>query len=108
MTLFKIIEQAHKIINTPSRFRDEILLKSQQQFQDTMKKMLPDTTEKLLAITSEYETHILKSKIIPYLSTPVQANHWQRPRFDNKPIARWILQRVFELGWKKKWHGEID
>lgn len=29
-------------------------------------------------------------------------------KIDVKPIARWVFNRVFELGWRADWHGAFD
>ena len=57
---------------------------------------------------SDDEYVILKNKIIPYLQTLSLSKYWQRSRFQHQPIASWILQRVFELGYDGVLHGDFD
>jgi hypothetical protein len=35
-------------------------------------------------------------------------DHEDFQRFDNQLARRWVLQRVFELGWRSDWFGEAD
>lgn len=52
------------------------------------------------------EQKYLFDKIIPFIK---EKNKPQgRKHFDTKPIERWIIQKVFNLGYNKDIHGEYD
>lgn len=52
------------------------------------------------------EQNYLNGEIIPFIQ---EKNKLQRRKhFDTKPIERWIIQKVFNLGYKKEIHGEYD
>lgn len=44
------------------------------------------------------------------LPKTLRANQGSRQiqKVDHGPVARWILHRVFELGWQRDWHGHFD
>lgn len=52
------------------------------------------------------EQKYLDDEIIPFIQE--KSKPQRRQHFDTKPIERWIIQKVFDLGYNKKNHGEYD
>lgn len=49
-----------------------------------------------------------KNRVAPYLISIAKSSSSQSDEMDCHAIARWILQRVFELGWSPELHGSFD
>lgn len=105
--LFKLLEQSIKIIHTPL-LGSEQLRQTQQRFQETLANDLPQAIERLLSKVSKTEAVTLINTVIPHIMINKNANNRQRNRLDYEPFIRWMLQRVFDLGWNKELHGEFD
>lgn len=61
---------------------------------------------KLKEILTEEEHIFLYDKVVPYLNSIKLSKN--RRSFDTLPIRRWIVQRVFELGFDHDLHGYFD
>jgi len=57
---------------------------------------------------SKTEYQIFKRKIYPFLKEKSELAAINFKSIQPHPIARWILKRVFKLGWSKDLHGGFD
>lgn len=80
---------------------------------EELKRMAAETCE-LFSKTiegklSEELKKIFRDRILYHLKTLNQAPRiGKNATIEPQQIARWIFRRVFELGWRKDWHGEFD
>jgi len=65
-----------------------------------------EIAKQLLDILSEEKKTIFEAEIIPHLKNPYR--RIDKPRFDLKLAQRWILKRVFDLGWTADRFGNFD
>lgn len=55
---------------------------------------------------NKHQLKIFKKHVKPYLEYSIQNK--QPNQFDLQKLARWIIKRVFELGWTKERFGKFD
>ncbi|MGS4347127.1 AVAST type 2 anti-phage system protein Avs2 [Myroides odoratus] len=71
-----------------------------------------DFYQRLLLMSEKYfdteQMAYLKYKILPYLKSINRKDNRYDNAFDTEPIKRWIVKRVFDLGYDCKLHGEYD
>jgi hypothetical protein len=108
-TSFQLIVLTIEIIYQPQT-RYEHIRVQQEKMRETFKSDLPKFVEKLSEKLSKEDGELLKTRIIPYLHAVEKAKRkgYNRRSFEAKPIGRWMAKRIFDLGWKKDWHGEYD
>jgi hypothetical protein len=104
---FKYLEKVCKYIDPP--YRGSL---SEKEFAE-FKKMTAEFFDLLVnSIESKLSTElkeIFRNKILYHLQTLNRAKKTGRQStIEPQPIARWIFRRVFDLGWRKDWHGEFD
>ncbi len=51
------------------------------------------------------QSKFLRERGVSHLRTILRTTNWQRNFFETEPIKRWIVQRVFELGYNPELHG---
>lgn len=75
-------------------------------------KILDECQEKLLELSKKEftldESDFIKNKVIPHFKNKFQENKYYRNNLYLNHIKCWIVQRVFELGYNSKIHGEYD
>jgi hypothetical protein len=76
------------------------------KFQDLTKNLITTLKSDFMKYCNENEKEIFISIIEPYIEEVL--NYKQNTIFQHQPIAKWILKRVFELGWSLKLHGNFD
>ncbi len=104
---FKALEKVCKYLDPLSKGS-----LSEDEF-SKFKKMTADFYESLVvSIESKLETEqkeIFRKRILSHLKSLNQNPKFRRhSTIEPQQIARWIFRRVFELGWRKDWHGEFD
>ena len=104
---FKNLEEISKYIDLPYRWGVD------QKEVDELKKMAVETCELFSKAIEdklpEEQKEIFRNRILYHLRTLNQAsNIGKHSSIEPQQIARWIFRRVFELGWRKDWHGEFD
>lgn len=70
--------------------------------------LLERTLEFLKKEFSDVEIEFIEKKIIPVLEKKYKKGDKYNNSIDEKPIRRWIVNRVFELGYDYKIHGSYD
>lgn len=104
---FKALEKVCKYLDPPHKGS-----LSEDEF-SRFKKMTADFYESLVvSIESKLATEqkeIFRNRILSHLKSLNQNPNFRRhSTIEPQQIARWIFRRVFELGWRKDWHGEFD
>jgi hypothetical protein len=111
-SILGLFEQSFDFVNQSDHRKNNCIVKMGQPTFDKWEIMMNETLEMTLNQLKEYlsdnDFSVFKSKIIPYLKSVSLSKDWQRSSFQYQPIARWILQRVFELGYDGELHGEFD
>ena len=79
---------------------DEILTSMEDHLSVVQKSLKTDLNDE------DYDYFI--TKVISHINDKERLNDRQRDWFDVRPIKRWIVQRVFELGYDGKLHGPFD
>lgn len=67
---------------------------------------IDEVTKQLLATLSKEKRAIFEKEIFPHFQNPHERH--EEPRFDLELAQRWILKRVFELGWTVERFGHFD
>jgi hypothetical protein len=75
-------------------------------FLEKIESSIQNCDKDIKMVFSGDEQQYLQQSIIPFLKKKNKPNC--REYFDTKPIERWIIQRVFNLGYNKDTHGEYD
>ena len=106
----KILSTYNSILKTRSNFAErkhrlnKAGLELLEQIDDLIRRVLEDMKIEF----SESETIYLEKNIIPFLEN----KHLKKDRYSSTiekgPIKRWIVNRVFELGYDYKIHGSYD
>ena len=106
----KILNTYNSILKTRSNFAErkhrlnKAGLELLEQIDDLIRRVLEDMKIEF----SESETIYLEKNIIPFLEN----KHLKKDRYSSTiekgPIKRWIVNRVFELGYDYKIHGSYD
>ena len=105
-TLFKCKEQinerkddfSYRILNKDASELNSFLEKVENSIQNCDKNI-----DELFNID---EQKYLYDEIIPFIKEKNKPQ--RRKQFNTKPIERWIIQQVFNLGYNKDIHGEYD
>lgn len=73
---------------------------------------LDEIIEKILDFTkkafNQDEFNYIENKIIPHFNSKFEESSRYKNNLSIQPIKYWIVQRVFELGYNYKIHGEYD
>lgn len=56
----------------------------------------------------DFKHYVIDRTIRDFYLGIKESTNWGNSRLDAEEIARWILQRVFELGWSAELHGVFD
>lgn len=56
----------------------------------------------------ENEREFITVRVVPYLESKMRTQRGSRQAFETGPCKRWIVRRVFELGYDVNLHGEFD
>jgi len=109
VTLFKKYEEMHVRYTKNVPRAKEILGEEKYAFHISV---IEDFYQRLLLMSEKYfdtqQMAYLKYKILPYLKTINRKDNRYDNAFDTEPIKRWIVKRVFDLGYDCKLHGEYD
>lgn len=102
---FKVIEHEFVVNHDKYQGHDETTrAKLLGQVQEAIVKISEDLRKFLTKKQFDY----IKLKLAPHHLALSDAGNWQRNVFDTQPIKRWIVQRVFELGYDSTIHGEYE
>ena len=82
-----------KISVAVGRKKDEEVKQSIEKFKNSLNKK---------------KSRIFENDIFPYLDHNLNLSHNPAKSFDLRVAQRWILNRVYELGWDPELHGEFD
>lgn len=98
----------YKLVLEPNIRQGLSYTKKQIQYIDLLK----DTISLCKSTISDWvdnkeQEEYLYTSIIPYYEDKIEHGN-RKPIFNSYPIRYWIIQRVFELGYDKKIHGEYD
>lgn len=105
-TLFKCKETA---IERKDDFRYRILNQDASEWNDFLEKVdngIQNCNKDIDSLFNADEQRYLHNEILPFLKE--RNNPLRRKQFNTKPIERWIIQQVFNLGYNKDIHGEYD
>ena len=101
--------QGKSAIDSFRQFMDNLVV-SENSESEFRKEILKDTLENaeksFIKTLGKKRLKIYKEIVIPYLSDPHR--HRDEYRFDQSIAQRWILQRVFDLGWTIEYFGSFD
>lgn len=102
----KKLERASRILESKKHL--SLLEKSKQEAMIELLEAAISTCETIVSedINDKELSTLILSKIVPYLSK-MEGNRTDYT-LNPYPIRYWIIQRVFELGYDKKIHGEYD
>lgn len=105
--IFKNLEEIGKYMDLPYRWGVD------PKEVDELKRMATETCELFSKAIEdklpEEQKEIFRNRILYQLRTLNQAPKiGKHASIEPQQIARWIFRRVFELGWRKDWHGEFD
>ncbi len=89
-----------KYINASNRLRNKL--------NDDIENFIQRILEQIKVEFSESEMIDLEKNILQFLEKKYQKGSRYVNSIDNKPIKRWIVNRVFELGYDYKKHGTYD
>lgn len=111
--LIKLLDALFKykegIIERKDDFRYRILNQDANELNSFLEKIdnsIQNCDKNINGLFNTEEQEYLYSEIIPFLK---EKNKPQgRKQFNTKPIERWIIQKVFNLGYNKDIHGEYD
>nr|WP_315234107.1 AVAST type 2 anti-phage system protein Avs2 [uncultured Flavobacterium sp.] len=85
---------------------------NQKKLYDSNLKMINEALKRYFEYLkiefSDSEIVYLEKKIIPYLEKKHYKNSISHNSIEKSPIKRWIVNRVFELGYNYKIHGYYD
>jgi len=104
--LFKVKE---KEIEIKDVFRYQILNQDESELNSLLEKNEKDIQDYDIRINELFnleERQYLYDEIIPFIKEKNKPNI--RKQFNTKPIERWIIKQVFNLGYNKDIHGEYD
>jgi hypothetical protein len=103
--LMKLYEGVFELVvmHKEKKVRSEFL-----KYEDTFRERLQTTNEQIISLLNEEQRCFFIETICPFLSQKFFSKYRNGLKFDHEPIARWILQRVFELGWSRELHGNFD
>ncbi|WP_421873977.1 AVAST type 2 anti-phage system protein Avs2 [Marinoscillum sp.] len=62
----------------------------------------------LKRLLDENEYHFFKTKLISHFLSKQKSHNYLHDSLDSTPIKRWIVKRVFDLGYDLELHGEYD
>lgn len=71
-------------------------------------KTLEDALKEALNFFDSEQRNWVENSGIPYLELKLKIKNGERFLFQGMPIKRWIVQRVFQLGYQKDKHGAYD
>lgn len=105
--IFKNLEEIGKYMDFPYRWGVD------PKEIDELKRMATETCELFSKAIEdklpEEQKEVFRNRILYHLRTLNQAPKiGKHASIEPQQIARWIFRRVFELGWRKDWHGEFD
>ncbi len=108
----KLYESVSKLIISykprGTRFEKDIVDESFESIKDSMKKSLIEIPKTLKAELIVDEYNFFVNKVIPHIQNKCRVKDWQYNFFNSEPIKRWIVQRVFELGYNSEIHGPYE
>ena len=103
----KTLEQELNIKNKQRQYSDEFKDKD-----DTLKQMLYETKKialkHLKGSLSKKTIKNLNDRILPYLYSLANVKSNSFKLLDHQPYARWIMKRIFELGWSKDLYTSFE
>jgi hypothetical protein len=100
---FKDFEQISKYIASSHRWGID------EKIVEDIKRMATETCEVIEGKLPEEQKEVFRNRILYHLKAMNEAPKiGNRSTIEPQQIARWIFRRVFELGWRKDWHGEFD
>jgi hypothetical protein len=105
-TLFKCKEA---VVEKKDDFRYRILNQDASELNGFLEKFdngIQNCDKNIDNLFNTDEQKYLHDKIIPFLKEKNKPQ--RRKQFNTKPIERWIIQQVFNLGYNKDIHGEYD
>lgn len=97
-----------KYEEAPGRFIDSIGQETYKSVLTSLKKDLVGIPKTLKRELNKDEFNYFTQNIIPHIESKQRTKNWHYNFFDADPIKRWIVQRVFELGYKSEMHGPFD
>ena len=90
--------------NLPHRIGKEAYTQNEKVIQQALKDV-PKTLKKMLP-KKEYE-FVIKD-VVNHIRTLVDSKNWQRNELYTESIKRWIVKRVFEMGYDSRIHGHYE
>ena len=105
VSTFELIPNYKNYIN---KKLESLELEKETDFVNNLENNLIDILNKLKSNLDNEEYSFFENKIIPYLFDKLRMNDFQYNFFDTEPIKNWIVNRVFELGYKSDLHGRYD
>lgn len=82
--------------------------KETQEILKELEKINKTRLKGFIGKLSQKEQGVFKRKILPFLKVKMTMKTTSFKSIQPQPIARWILQRVFKLGWSKELHADFD
>lgn len=104
-TLFKCMEQEN-LFSKNYRHQKQLGIKwseNQKSYLDTSASLKKMCLKGLNSVLGHEQTDYINEVIIPYFEKKLK-----KESFNPKYVRCWIVERVFELGYDKRMHGEYD
>lgn len=71
-------------------------------------KEVEDALDRFKSSLGNEKAALFENEIVPFLDHNHNLRHNPHESFDLRIAQRWILNRVYELGWNAAWHGQFD
>ena len=103
----RILKDYDSILLTRSKY-----LKNSYRVSDKLKENIENFIQRIIEQIkiefSGFDMIVLEKNILPFLEKKYQKDSRYINSIDKKPIKRWIVKRVFELGYDYKIHSSYD
>jgi hypothetical protein len=103
----RILKTYNSILITRSKYLKNLYGVNEKLIED-FENFIQRIIEQIKIEFSEFDMTVLEKNILPFLEKKYQKGIRYINSIDKKPIKRWIINRVFELGYDYKVHGSYD
>ena len=85
---------------------EKTMTPEKQEHLKTLEQEITDLKDTFASALNDKKRELFETEIEPHLISPSQSS--RPPRFEQSLVQRWIVKRVFEMGWTTKLFGEFD
>lgn len=106
------LQRFHDIINSSEehkrRFFSYVGEAEAQELWNSYENWHGQFRDKLYAIMDDEQKYYFENTVLPYWTIQLKAKNKDFVKLEKEPYKRWIVQRVFDLGFDADLHGDFD